>query len=73
MKVAVTADLHLTSQQENPERFSALKTMLDHIIQLKIEHVIFAGDLFNEDRQNYSDLLVRSEYGPDGELEVARH
>jgi cation/acetate symporter len=25
------------------------------------------------DRQNYNDLLVRSEYGPDGELEVARH
>ena len=25
------------------------------------------------DRQNYNDLLVRSEYGPDDELEVARH
>jgi cation/acetate symporter len=25
------------------------------------------------DRQNYNDLLVRSEYGPVGELEVARH
>jgi cation/acetate symporter len=26
-----------------------------------------------EDRRNYHELLVRSEFGPDGELEVARH
>ena len=31
------------------------------------------SDRGGQDRQNYHDLLIRSEYGSDGKLEVAKH
>ena len=47
MKIAITADVHLTSQEKNPERYHALENTLDQLVGLKIETLIIAGDLFD--------------------------
>ena len=49
MKIAVTADVHLTTREDNPERFNALEDILGSLEGLGIEHLIIAGDLFNKD------------------------
>ncbi len=47
MKIAITADVHLTSQKKNPERYRALINILDQMVTLKIDTLIIAGDLFD--------------------------
>ena len=47
MKIAITADVHLTSYERNPERFHALENILDQLIEHDIDHLIIAGDLFD--------------------------
>ncbi len=56
MKIAVTADLHLTSRGANPERFNHLEQLLDDLIDARINTLIVAGDLFHESSRNYSDF-----------------
>jgi len=61
LKVAVTADLHLTTRKKNPERFHALEDILKTCYAEKIRHLIVAGDLFDAESRHYSDFdaLVR--------------
>jgi exonuclease SbcD len=61
MKIAITADVHLKTGQEYPERFNALKNMLDELVREDIHFLIVAGDLFDMGSQNYSifDELCR--------------
>jgi exonuclease SbcD len=56
VKIAVTADLHLTKKEEHPERFHALEDIFRQMIQEKIAVLIIAGDLFNEENRNYSEF-----------------
>lgn len=56
MKIAITADAHLTSRGEYPQRYRALENILDQMIGCGIEHLIVAGDLFDASRQNYADF-----------------
>ena len=56
MKIAVTADLHLTTRKEHPERFNALEDILTQMIAQKIDTLIIAGDLFHESSKNYADF-----------------
>ena len=56
MKVAITADVHLTTRNEHPERFRALIALLRDAISQGITHLIIAGDLFDASRQNYSEF-----------------
>ncbi len=56
LKIAVTADLHLTTRQNHPERFEALENILDQIIERRIDTLIIAGDLFDETSRNYVDF-----------------
>ncbi len=78
MKIAITSDIHLSSLSpktvqsppdgiadtgmQNPERFNALRSILDQMLNGQIYHLIIAGDLFDEKSQNYSvfDLLAGS-------------
>ena len=53
MKVAITADLHLTDRETYPERYHALEDILSQMDALEIEHLIIAGDLFDASRQNF--------------------
>lgn len=48
MKIAITADVHITSQKKNPERYRAFINILDQLITLNINTLIIAGDLFDE-------------------------
>lgn len=56
MKIAVTADVHLTTREEHPERYHALIQILESLGDQKIDQLIIAGDLFDKDVQNYSDF-----------------
>ena len=56
MKIAFTADLHLTSRAQNPERFETLENLLDDMRNQGLEMLVVAGDLFDESRQNYAEF-----------------
>jgi DNA repair exonuclease SbcCD nuclease subunit len=56
MKLAITADLHLTARDRNPERFQTLETMLYTLRDEGIETLIVAGDLFDATRRDYADF-----------------
>src|SRR4030042_2410948 len=56
MKIAITADLHLKSKEKSPERWNALSDIVDKMISEDIKTLIIAGDLFNQESQNYSDF-----------------
>ena len=47
MKIAVTADLHLKSREECPERWNALENIINQMLAEDIKILIIAGDLFN--------------------------
>lgn len=56
MKVAITADLHLTNRDAHPERYQALEDILAQMKAEGIGHLIIAGDLFDASLQNYADF-----------------
>ena len=56
MKIAITADLHLTSREQRPERFEALENILADLHAQEIDTLIIAGDLFDQSRQNYAEF-----------------
>lgn len=76
MKIAITSDIHLKSissktaqlppegiaesAMQNPERFNALRNILEQMLEEQISHLIIAGDLFDQKSQDYSvfDLLA---------------
>lgn len=65
MKVALTADLHLTSRERHPERFETLENILSRLKAEEIGTLIIAGDLFDASRRDYSDfeqLCAKEEY-----------
>jgi len=56
MKIAVTADLHLTAKEAHPERFHAIENVLHQMVQNKIGILVIAGDLFDQENRNYSEF-----------------
>ncbi|MFQ5942314.1 MAG: exonuclease SbcCD subunit D [Anaerolineales bacterium] len=56
MRIAITADLHLTSQQDHPERFAVLQDILRRCGQLKVDRLVIAGDLFDQSQQNFAEF-----------------
>lgn len=56
MKVAITADAHLTSYKETPERYHALRDIFKQAESTFLDAVLICGDLFNKDIFNYSDF-----------------
>ncbi len=56
MKIAITADAHLKIKENSPERWNALSSILEKMLSENIKILIIAGDLFNEESQNYSDF-----------------
>lgn len=56
MQVAVTADVHLRTQQEYPERYSALDNILAQLASQDIDVLLVAGDLFDADLADYSEF-----------------
>jgi len=56
LKIAVTADLHLTSLQDHAERYHALENILDQMLMEAIHTMIIAGDLFDVHIRNYAEF-----------------
>ncbi len=56
MKLAITADVHLSKIGDHPERYSALGDILAQLKKDKINTLIIAGDLFDSGYQDYSDF-----------------
>lgn len=56
MKLAITADLHLKTRQQTPDRYQAFENILQQISRRGIKHLIIAGDLFDKDFPNYSEF-----------------
>lgn len=56
MKLAVTADIHLTSRNAHPERYHALENILHQMLADGVNTLIIAGDLFDESSRNYAEF-----------------
>lgn len=56
MKIALTADAHLTTLEKNPERFQALGNIFKECGQQGIQLLIIAGDLFDQSQTNYAEF-----------------
>jgi len=56
MKIAVTADVHLRTRAEHPERYNALENIFEQIGAEGIENLLIAGDLFDKNFRSYSDF-----------------
>jgi DNA repair exonuclease SbcCD nuclease subunit len=56
MKIAITADVHLSTYKETPERYHALEDIIRQAISEKVDALLICGDLFNENFNNYSDF-----------------
>lgn len=56
MKVGITADLHLKSKEETPERYDALGDIISDLRSKGINRLIVAGDLFDKERYHYNDF-----------------
>lgn len=56
MKIAITADTHLTTLEKNPERFQALEDIFRQCGEQGVQLLIIAGDLFDQSLANYADF-----------------
>ena len=56
MQIAVTADVHLTTRADYPERYNALDEILKHLAGQNICNLIIAGDLFDKDQRDFSEF-----------------
>ena len=67
MKIAFTADNHLTTQSRNPERFQALADILQQCGENQVKLLIIAGDLFDLSLPNYAEFesLYKKHRPPD--------
>jgi len=54
MKIAITADCHLRSDNDRPARYAALENILEQMLALEIGTLMVAGDLFDRDANNYA-------------------
>lgn len=56
MKIALTADIHLTTKSVHPERYNALEDILRQVEAEKIKNLVIAGDLFDKDFHNPTEF-----------------
>ncbi len=62
LKIAFTADNHLTTRSNNPERFQALEDIYKQCKENDVQLLVIAGDLFDKDLPNFAEFedLYRS-------------
>jgi DNA repair exonuclease SbcCD nuclease subunit len=56
VKIAITADHHLTSKITHPERFTAMENILHRCADEGVDLLIIAGDLFDRINPNFADF-----------------
>ena len=65
MKIAITADAHLTHVTDHPERFHALENILTQLAEQGISRLVIAGDLFDQacdDPAEFEALVGRKDF-----------
>ncbi len=70
MKVAITADLHLTAKDQCQERYNALDNILHQVETENIENLLIAGDLFDKEIQNHTDFEGVCKKHPETQLHI---
>ena len=53
VKIAITADNHLTTREKHPERFQSLENIYQQCRNEGVQLLIIAGDLFDQSLANY--------------------
>jgi DNA repair exonuclease SbcCD nuclease subunit len=56
VKIAITADVHLKTRTQTPQRYNALEQIFLEIKKQNITTLIIAGDTFDKEANNYSDF-----------------
>jgi len=56
VKIAITADNHLTTYAKHPQRFQALEDIYLQCGELGVQLLIIAGDLFDQSMASYADF-----------------
>lgn len=56
MKIALTADLHLTSRDVHPSRYEALENILQHMLDEDVRVLVIAGDVFDRAQAHVADF-----------------
>ena len=56
MRIAITADLHLTSRAKAPQRYAAFEDILAQAIEMHIDTILIAGDVFDASLRDYSEF-----------------
>ena len=65
MTIAITADLHLTTRAEHPQRFAALEDILNQMLACGSQTLVIAGDLFDENRRDFhefEEIVARQDF-----------
>lgn len=65
MKIGITADLHLTSRENHPDRNNTFINILQQCKEQKVEQLVIAGDLFDRSLANHNefeDICKASEF-----------
>lgn len=65
MKIAFSADTHLTTRSAHPGRYAALENILDQLVENQISTLVLAGDIFDKDQHHFADferLLGKKKY-----------
>ena len=70
MKIGITADMHLTTRADHPERFNALEDIMCQCGELEVDLLIIAGDVFDQNRQNFTDFEATVKEHSPGNLEI---
>ncbi len=66
MKIAISADFHLKSDESHSERYEALEYILNQLNEKGINKFIIAGDLFDKDAnqyQRFEEIITKKEFG----------
>jgi hypothetical protein len=56
LRIAITADLHLTPKVEHPERLETLQEILRQCGKLSVDWLVIAGDLFDRSQRNFAEF-----------------
>ena len=70
MKIAITADNHLTSVDIHPERFEVLRGILRECGKLGVDQLLIAGDLFDQSPHNLADFEAAYKEARPDDLQV---
>jgi len=70
LKIAFTADNHLTTRSKNPERFQALESIFKQCNENDVQLLVIAGDLFDQDLPNYAEFEELYHSSKTGDLTI---